>query len=42
MKLEDITIGARYRIPATEKNGSGTHYAYARDIVDALMGGVKS
>ena len=41
MKLQDITIGARYRIPATEKNGSGTHYAYVRDIVPALLGGGK-
>ena len=42
MELQEITIGARYRITATEKNGSGTHYAYVRDVVDALLVGAKS
>lgn len=42
MNISEITIGGRYRIPATEKNGSGMHFAYVRDIVPVLMGGVKS
>ena len=33
MELNEIKIGQRVRVPATEKMGGGNHYAKVQDIV---------
>lgn len=37
MQIQEIKVGSRVRIPATEKNG-GYHYARITDIVEDLFG----
>lgn len=39
MELNEIKIGQRVRVPATEKFGGGSHYAKVTDIIqDAFTG----
>ena len=34
MKAEELKVGQRVRVPATEKSGGSNHYAKVTDIVE--------
>lgn len=34
MKAEELKVGQRVRVPATEKSGGGNHYARVTDLVE--------
>lgn len=41
MNIDEIKVGLRVRVPATEKNGGGgNHYAYVQEIGEQLFGEV--
>ena len=40
MSIDEIKVGLRVRVPATEKNGGGNHYAYVQEIGEQLFGEV--
>ena len=38
MEIKELTVGMRVRVPASEKENGGRHYAYITDILTGMMG----
>ena len=38
MKIEEIKLGQRVRVPASEKKGGGNHFAYVTEITKGFEG----